>query len=112
MPCWAAPTEKIRLHADCNSGERDEPESFAEKAHEAIEDGFRALKFDADEMGACHRRDAFNRTIETGRMKRIISTISALREAIGFDSSLIGTAMYWWATLGIPGRRSTTLADR
>ena len=34
--------KNIRLYADCNSGERDEPESFAEKAHEAIEDGFSA----------------------------------------------------------------------
>ena len=39
---------KIRLYADCGHGKQPTPESWAQRAREAIERGFTAIKFDVD----------------------------------------------------------------
>ena len=78
--------DKIRLYADCHAGDTDDPQSFAEKALKVLEEGFVALKFDADPIG--QKDDRHNRTVGARQMTRIIGTIQAIREAIGYEVDL------------------------
>jgi len=40
--------EKIRIYADCHSGDDHTPESYARRAREVVDSGFSAIKFDLD----------------------------------------------------------------
>ena len=79
--------DRIRLYADCHAGETHEPQAYAEKALEVIEEGYSAVKFDVDHVSE-GKLDAFNWTAGAGEMTHIIDLIQATREAIGYEIDL------------------------
>jgi L-alanine-DL-glutamate epimerase-like enolase superfamily enzyme len=79
--------DRIRLYADCHAGETNEPQAYAEKALEVIEEGYGAVKFDVDHSGV-GRLDAYNWTAGAKEMTHIVRLIQAIREAIGFEIDL------------------------
>ncbi|MAS34077.1 MAG: hypothetical protein CL610_08720 [Anaerolineaceae bacterium] len=79
--------DKIRLYADCHAGETNEPQAYAEKALQVIEEGYSAVKFDVDHSGV-GELDRYNWTASAREMTHIISLIQATREAIGYDIDL------------------------
>ena len=79
--------EQIRLYADCHFGAEDSPASFGDKALEAVDEGFGAVKFDVDGTGT-GRLDAFNWTVGAKEMSHIIGIIEGVRDAIGFEIDL------------------------
>lgn len=79
--------DKIRLYADCHAGETNEPQAYAEKALEAIEEGYSAVKFDVDHSGV-GKLDRYNWTTSAKEMSHIIGLIQATREAIGYEIDL------------------------
>jgi galactonate dehydratase len=80
--------DSIPLYADCHAGAIDEPSAYADKARAVVEEGFTALKYDADAMGRDNRQDSYSRTVRAAQMTQIIDTLSAVRDAIGFDVDL------------------------
>src|SRR5690606_7070719 len=62
--------DKIRLYADCHFGEDDSPASFADKALEAVADGFGAVKFDVDSTGV-GKLDPYNWTVGAKEMSHV-----------------------------------------
>ena len=70
--------EKIRLYADCHAGETNEPQAYAEKALEVIEEGYSAVKFDVDHSGV-GKLDRFNWTAGAKEMTHIVNLIQATR---------------------------------
>jgi L-alanine-DL-glutamate epimerase-like enolase superfamily enzyme len=79
--------DKIRLYADCHAGETNEPQAYAEKSLEVIEEGYSAVKFDVDKTGT-GKLDPYNWTVGAKEMSHVISLIQAVREAIGFEIDL------------------------
>jgi L-alanine-DL-glutamate epimerase-like enolase superfamily enzyme len=79
--------DEIRLYADCHAGESEDPKAYAEKALEAIADGFAAVKFDVDSTGV-GKLDAFNWTVGAKEMTHIIGLIETLRNAVGYEVDL------------------------
>jgi L-alanine-DL-glutamate epimerase-like enolase superfamily enzyme len=73
--------DEIVLYADSDAGEEDSVESIREKALEVIEDGYLALKFDADHMGSY--RDRYSLHASASHIDHIITMIYGIREAIG-----------------------------
>jgi galactonate dehydratase len=78
---------KIRLYADCHAGETNEPQAYAEKALQVIEQGYSAVKFDVDHTGV-GKADRYNWTASAREMTHIIHLIQATREAIGYEIDL------------------------
>jgi galactonate dehydratase len=79
--------DKIRLYADCHAGETNEPQAYAEKALEVIDEGFSAVKFDVDRTGV-GKLDPYNWTVGAQEMTHIIDLIQTTREAIGYEVDL------------------------
>lgn len=79
--------DKIRLYADCHAGETNDPQAYADKALEVIEEGYSAVKFDVDHSGV-EELDRYNWTASAKEMTHIINLIQATREAIGYEIDL------------------------
>ncbi|HUT20933.1 MAG TPA: mandelate racemase/muconate lactonizing enzyme family protein [Anaerolineae bacterium] len=79
--------DRIRLYADCHAGESNEPQAYADKAIEVVEEGYSAVKFDVDHTGV-GKLDAHNRTASAREMSHVIRLIQATREGIGYDVDL------------------------
>ncbi len=79
--------DNIRLYADCHFGADDSPAAFGDKALQAVDEGFGAVKFDVDHTGI-GRLDAFNWTVGAQEMSHIIGIIEGVRAAIGFELDL------------------------
>jgi L-alanine-DL-glutamate epimerase-like enolase superfamily enzyme len=79
--------DKLRLYADCHAGETSDPRAYADKALEAMADGYTAVKFDVDNAVA-GKLDPYNWTVGAGEMSQIIDLIAALREAVGSTTDL------------------------
>ncbi len=79
--------DSIRLYADCHAGETNDPRSFGEKALEAVAQGYSAVKFDVDHLSP-GKFDRFNWTVSAREMTHIISLISGVRDAIGYEIDL------------------------
>jgi len=79
--------DKIRLYADCHAGETNEPQAYAEKALEVIEEGYSAVKFDVDKTGV-GKLDSYNWTVGAKEMSHIINLVQTTREAIGYEVDL------------------------
>ena len=79
--------DSIQLYADCHAGETNDPKAYGEKALEAIDDGFGAVKFDVDHSGI-QELDAYNWTVGAKEMTHIIGLIEGIREAIGYEIDL------------------------
>ena len=89
--------DRIRLYADCHAGRDHDPESYAERAREVVEQGYTAIKFDLDNANPFtldisddpHPRrqwfEPFNRTIGTAERDWMVSVVAAVREAVGRD---------------------------
>ena len=79
--------DRIRLYADCHAGESNEPQAYAEKALQVIEEGYSAVKFDVDHAGV-GELDGYNWTVGAKQMSHVINLIQATREAIGYEIDL------------------------
>ncbi|MBN1933197.1 MAG: mandelate racemase/muconate lactonizing enzyme family protein [Anaerolineae bacterium] len=79
--------DRIRLYADCHAGEDETAAAYAEKAWEAIAEGYSAVKFDVDHSGV-GKLDRYNWTVGAKEMSHIIDLIAATREAIGYEIDL------------------------
>jgi L-alanine-DL-glutamate epimerase-like enolase superfamily enzyme len=77
----------LRLYADFHAGAVNEPQAYAEKALEVIDEGFSAVKFDVDRIGT-GKLDPYNWTVGTKEMTHIIKLVQTVREAIGHDIDL------------------------
>ena len=79
--------DKIRLYADCHAGESNDPQAYADKALQVIEEGYSAVKFDVDKTGV-GKLDPYNWTVGAKEMTHVISLIQTTREAIGYKVDL------------------------
>jgi galactonate dehydratase len=79
--------DRIRLYADCHAGQTDEPQAYAERALQVIEEGFGAVKFDVDHAGV-GKLDSYNWTVGAREMTHIVSLVQATRQAIGYQVDL------------------------
>jgi L-alanine-DL-glutamate epimerase-like enolase superfamily enzyme len=92
--------ERIRVYADCGHGSEPTPASWAEKAQQAITNGFTAIKFDIDRVDPEQFAEPYHvgvgewegwkgwlqghqRPISRREMDLMISLVGAVREAIG-----------------------------
>ena len=73
--------DEIALYADSDAGDEDTVESLKNRAREVLDDGYTALKFDADHMGTY--RDHTNRHASAEHLDHIVSMVYGIREAIG-----------------------------
>jgi L-alanine-DL-glutamate epimerase-like enolase superfamily enzyme len=79
--------DKIRLYADCHAGETNDPQGYADKALEVVEQGFSAVKFDVDNTGV-GKLDPYNWTVGAQEMTHVISLIEGIRGALGYEIDL------------------------
>jgi len=79
--------DKIRLYADCHAGESDDVQAYADKALEAVEQGFSAVKFDVDNTGT-GKLDPYNWTVGAKEMTHVIGLIEGIRDALGYEIDL------------------------
>ena len=85
---------RIRVYADCGHGDEPTPESWAEKARQAADKGFTAIKFDIDNIAPERFGDPAHVTpggwaqgqqypISNAEMELMVKLVAAVREAIG-----------------------------
>jgi L-alanine-DL-glutamate epimerase-like enolase superfamily enzyme len=79
--------DKIRLYADCHAGDEEEPQAYADKALEAVAEGYGAVKFDVDHTGV-GKLDPYNWTVGAKEMSHIIRLIEGIREGVGYEVDL------------------------
>jgi galactonate dehydratase len=85
--------ERIHVYADgfFREGEPT-PEAYAQKAREAVEQGFDALKMDVDDFLVSGK--ALNRGIGVSELRNIADTVEAVRVAVGREVDL-GMDCHW-----------------
>ena len=72
--------DRVRVYNDCNAGEEENPQSYAQKAKEVEARGFSAIKFDIDPLP--DRRDPYNRCISNDHIHHFVEVVTAIREAL------------------------------
>ena len=93
---------RVRVYADCGHGAEPTPESWAERAGQAVARGFTALKFDVDNIAPRRFSEPYH--VATGRhswwvkgqqyplsnaeLDLIVELVGAVREAVGPDVEL------------------------
>ena len=89
--------DRIRIYADCHSGDTPDPASYGAKAKEVVADGFSAIKFDLDTRNPYtidvsedpHPRrqwvEPYNRVIGSGEMRWMVDVVREVRAAVGPD---------------------------
>lgn len=88
--------DKIAVYADCGHGEAPTPAAWAERARRAVERGFRAIKFDIDNVDPARFAPPYHvgvgrkgwlqgqqQPISNQEMDHILALVAAVREAIG-----------------------------
>jgi len=89
--------DKIRIYADCGHGAEPTPAAWAERARQAVEKGFTAIKFDIDNIDPERFEDPYHvgtglrhgwlqgqqRPLSNQEIDLIVSLVGAVREAIG-----------------------------
>jgi L-alanine-DL-glutamate epimerase-like enolase superfamily enzyme len=96
--------DRIRIYADCGHGPAPTPTAWAERATQAVERGFTAIKFDIDNSDPgqfadpyhvgvdAHHRKGWNqgqqRPVSNQELDLIVSLVGAVRETIGPDIDL------------------------
>jgi len=75
--------DRVRLYCDCHGGRENTPESHAARAREALDRGFRAVKFDIDDLAHPARRDRWNTTLCADEIASMVEKVAAVRAAIG-----------------------------
>jgi len=68
------------------------PEAYAQKAREAVAQGFDALKMDVDDF--LRGGKALNRSISAAELRDVAETVAAIRSAVGDDVEL-GMDCHW-----------------
>ena len=85
--------ERIHVYADGFFREgQPTPEVYAQKAQEAVSQGFDALKMDVDDFLPSGK--ALNRSISPAELRNIAETVKAIRNAVGDDVDL-GMDCHW-----------------
>jgi L-alanine-DL-glutamate epimerase-like enolase superfamily enzyme len=88
--------DKITVYADCGHGEAPTPAAWAERARRAVERGFRAIKFDIDNVDPARFAPPHHvgvgrkgwlqgqqQPISNQEMDHILALVASVREAIG-----------------------------
>ena len=81
--------DRARVYLDRSSP--SEPEQLAEwkkMGAEAVKEGFRFIKFDADYTAPDQTQDCWNRSMSTAQIRAIVERIAAVREEVGPDVEL------------------------
>ena len=85
--------ERIRVYADGFFREgQPTPEAYAQKAQEAVAQGFDALKMDVDDF--LESGKALDRSIGPAELREIAETVEAIRSAVG-DEVDLGMDCHW-----------------
>lgn len=77
--------DRVPVYLDLAGVQDDDPAAWREYATWARELGFRAVKCDADMLGARPGRDPWNRSLPLPELNRIVEILSAFRDGLGFD---------------------------
>lgn len=90
---------RIQVYADCGHGEKPTPESWAERARQAVSRGFTAIKFDIDNIAPERFGDSYHVTpggwlqgqqfpVSNKELDLMVRLLGAVREAIGPEIDL------------------------
>jgi L-alanine-DL-glutamate epimerase-like enolase superfamily enzyme len=87
---------RVRVYADCGHGEQPTPDSWAERAREALARGFTAIKFDIDNIDPARFGDPYHvgaqrsgwlavqqQPLSSAELDLIVRLVGAVRAAIG-----------------------------
>lgn len=91
--------DQVRVYNDCNAGEEENPQSYAQKAKEVEARGFSAIKFDIDPLP--DRRDPYNRCISNDHIHHFVEVVTAIREALDPNTDLAIDAHWAYAPVDI-----------
>ena len=91
--------DRVRVYNDCNAGEEENPQSYAQKAKEVEAGGFSAIKFDIDPLP--NRRDPYNRCISNDHIHHFVEVVTAIREALDPNTDLAIDAHWAYAPVDI-----------
>jgi len=79
--------DRIRVYSDFHGGKTNDPEAFASKAKEVVDQGFTAIKMDID-LPMWRSKQDYHRHMKQAELRHLISLVAAVREAIGSDVDL------------------------
>jgi L-alanine-DL-glutamate epimerase-like enolase superfamily enzyme len=91
--------DRVRVYNDCNAGEEENSQSYAQKAKEVEARGFSAIKFDIDPLP--DRRDPYNRCISNDHIHHFVEVVTAIREALDTNTDLAIDAHWAYAPVDI-----------
>ena len=91
--------DRVRVYNDCNAGEEENSQSYAQKAKEVEARGFSAIKFDIDPLP--DRRDPYNRCISNDHIHHFVEVVTAIREALDPNTDLAIDAHWAYAPVDI-----------
>lgn len=91
--------DRVRVYNDCNAGEEENSQSYAQKAKEVEARGFSAIKFDIDPLP--DRRDTYNRCISNDHIHHFVEVVTAIREALDPNTDLAIDAHWAYAPVDI-----------
>ena len=91
--------DRVRVYNDCNAGEEENPQSYAQKAKKVEARGFSAIKFDIDPLP--DRRDPYNRCISNDHIHHFVEVVTAIREALDPNTDLAIDAHWAYAPVDI-----------
>jgi len=91
--------DQIKLYADCGQGEQPTPESWAKRVKKALNNGFRAVKVDIDNIGIKYTKQqiqkgniswvtAHRSPISNKELSLIADLVGAVRDKIGPEIDL------------------------
>lgn len=77
--------DKVRVYCDTQlySVRNPKPEEYAKVAHEAVDRGYTAIKFDVDEANDPNKYDRWNWTASNAEIERMYNSIAAVRQEVG-----------------------------
>ena len=91
--------DRVRVYNDCNAGEEENPQSYAQKAKEVEARGFSAIKFDIDPLP--DRRDPYNRCISNDHIHHFVEVVTTIREVLDPNTDLAIDAHWAYAPVDI-----------
>ena len=91
--------DRVRVYNDCNAGEEENSQSYAQKAKEVEARGFSAIKFDIDPLP--DRRDPYNRCISNDHIHHFVEVVTTIREALDPKTDLAIDAHWAYAPVDI-----------
>ncbi len=91
--------DRVRVYNDCNAGEEENSQSYAQKAKEVEARGFSAIKFDIDPLP--DRRDPYNRCISNDHIHHFVEVVTTIREVLDPNTDLAIDAHWAYAPVDI-----------